>query len=301
MGRQHAAAIESEPSVTLSAVIDPSPTVGRFFAARGTEVRPELKSTDLSGVDAVVVAAPTRHHLPLLAEVLPTGLPVLCEKPCALDAGQFTVLRQLVAGASGRVAVGFWRRHSASFNAARAYVQADEIGMIRAMVALQLDAAPPELSFQSTDVTGGIGLDCGVHETDTALWLTGADGFAAFRTATPQSRLSWVPANDADTMAAQAELGSGAVMSSVLTRTAGGEDRIDWLIVGDRGSIRVEIGSRERVTLSRLDGTTTTDDFSGDPVHEALRSQLRSLWTVGAHTSAGVDDAWRAALPWLPT
>jgi predicted dehydrogenase len=72
----------ASPRCELAVVIEPDAERGRKVAeAAGTSWLPAL---DLTGVDAVVLAAPTEQHLGLAEQVLRAGLPLLIEKPvCA--------------------------------------------------------------------------------------------------------------------------------------------------------------------------------------------------------------------------
>ncbi len=90
MGERHARVVAASQQATLARIIDPAPAVAEVAARYGCEWVPEL---DLTGVDAVIVAAPNPVHEDIAAEVLRAGLPVLVEKPLAanLDAATRTV------------------------------------------------------------------------------------------------------------------------------------------------------------------------------------------------------------------
>ncbi|MER7165122.1 Gfo/Idh/MocA family oxidoreductase [Micromonospora sp. NPDC000207] len=80
MGALHARVIAQSPRARLALVVEPRESVGREVADRfGARWAPDL--SDLSEVDAVVVAAPTEHHLGLAEQVLSAGKPLLIEKP----------------------------------------------------------------------------------------------------------------------------------------------------------------------------------------------------------------------------
>lgn len=82
MGSLHARVISQSPHAVLARVIDSREEQGRALAERyGAAWSPELG--DLSGVDAVVVAASTEAHYDLALEVLSQGRAMLIEKPVA--------------------------------------------------------------------------------------------------------------------------------------------------------------------------------------------------------------------------
>lgn len=80
MGSLHARVIAQSERAELATVIEPRRSVGQQVAERyGAAWAPDL--ADLSGVDAVVIAAPTEIHHGLADQVLSADTPLLIEKP----------------------------------------------------------------------------------------------------------------------------------------------------------------------------------------------------------------------------
>lgn len=80
MGSHHGRVLAESQRCELAAVVDPAEHRGRSLAERfGAEWMPEIG--DFSGVDAVVVAAPTDHHRKIALDVLAEDLPLFVEKP----------------------------------------------------------------------------------------------------------------------------------------------------------------------------------------------------------------------------
>lgn len=93
MGGHHSRIIANSDRADLVLVVDPAETQGKAVADRfGAQWRPEVGA--LQGIDAVVVAAPTEYHTPIVAQALEAGVPVLVEKPVS---GDFTESEALVA------------------------------------------------------------------------------------------------------------------------------------------------------------------------------------------------------------
>ena len=130
-GVSHAVALsQSVPDAVVAAVSDPSeaargrakleyPDAAKFAAA-------EEMAND-GGVDAIVVAAPAHLNGVVAREVLPSGRPVLLEKPPAMSSQELQELIELADASGSRVMVAFNRR----FN-----------GLIRAAVDAVRDAGP---------------------------------------------------------------------------------------------------------------------------------------------------------------
>lgn len=92
MGTHHARVIAQSSSATLATVVDPRQEIGEAIAARFNSTwSPELPD-DLSGFDAIVVAAATDAHYELAVAALDAGVPVLVEKPLAASLEQTNAL-----------------------------------------------------------------------------------------------------------------------------------------------------------------------------------------------------------------
>ena len=53
----------------------------------GTPAYDDLAQLAAAGVDAVAISTPADTHLPLVLEAISLGLPVVCDKPFALESG----------------------------------------------------------------------------------------------------------------------------------------------------------------------------------------------------------------------
>ena len=82
IGQAHIAIARASPTVTLSAVVDPSPGAADTAARAGV---PWFRSLDellaQDRPDAVVLATPNPLHVPQALQCLEAGLAVLLEKP----------------------------------------------------------------------------------------------------------------------------------------------------------------------------------------------------------------------------
>jgi predicted dehydrogenase len=80
MGSHHARVISQSPEAKLVALVDPRKSLGKQVAEKfGVKWYQELP--ELSGIDAVVVAAATEAHYPLAKQVIYENKPLLIEKP----------------------------------------------------------------------------------------------------------------------------------------------------------------------------------------------------------------------------
>lgn len=234
MGRNHLDALERASGVTIAGVVEPAPERRAAVAADGHPVyeRPgDLLGGD--GVDAVVIAAPSDLHRPLVQAIAERGLPVLCEKPVGVHLADAVAASAAAAEHGTLLQVGYWRRFVPELRRLRERIAAGELGDIRQLSCLQWDAEPPAATFRAR--SGGIAVDMAVHEFDQARWLTGQE-------------LTWVAAapagepagRDPDAATVLAQLSGGAALTvSVGRRFPHGD--CCWLeVFGTDGYERLE-------------------------------------------------------------
>src|SRR5687768_1390417 len=93
MGSYHARVVSSSDRARLVRVVDRHQTYGENVADRyGATWHTSLD--DLSGIDAIIIAASTESHYHLAKEVLDSGIPLLVEKPVVND---FSRTEEIVA------------------------------------------------------------------------------------------------------------------------------------------------------------------------------------------------------------
>src|SRR5437667_170499 len=129
-----------------------------------------------SDVDAVFLVTPTALHPEQIIAGLQAGKHVFCEKPLALDISE---CRRVEAEAAKhpklKVMIGYGRRFDPSYSDAYAKVQSGLIGTPFLVRSQNLDMNDPSGFFlRFAPTSGGIFLDCSVHDIDFARWFLGA-------------------------------------------------------------------------------------------------------------------------------
>ena len=143
MGSFHAETLSQRlDGVRLHAVVDPAPgAAARLAEATGatcayTDAAEAFADTD---VDAVVIAAPARHHADLVVAAAAAGKHVFCEKPMAvdLDGADRAIAAARTAGVV--LQVGFNRRFAPDWRAARALLDEGRLGVVRLLRSVTRD------------------------------------------------------------------------------------------------------------------------------------------------------------------
>src|SRR6266581_4487305 len=179
LGRRHAQNLAQRvPSAELVAAC--SPVADELAWAKDTLGVRNLHTdyTALLGqadIDAVFLVTPTSLHPEHIVQALEAGKHVFCEKPLALDLGE---CRRVEAKASQHprltAMIGYGRRFDPSYSDAYDKVRAGLIGTPFLVRSQNLDMNDPSGFFvRFAPTSGGIFLDCTVHDIDLARWLLG--------------------------------------------------------------------------------------------------------------------------------
>jgi len=256
MGAFHARTLAKTSTLDVVAVADAAPGVAAGVAGDlgivGFESTAALLERD--DVEAWVVATPTPTHGGLTRSALEAGLHVLCEKPLSLDPVESDVLGAQAATLERVLQVGFWRRFAPPWVRAREVLDAGRIGRPLMIRLAQWDADPPPAEFCDPTISGGLAIDCGVHEYDLAEWLSGLAVERVTARNLPLVDEALGTAGDVDNLVAVLDLAGGAVAIVDLSRNARYGDDVRTEILGAEGAVFVDLLPTGRTRLAIGDG-----------------------------------------------
>jgi myo-inositol 2-dehydrogenase / D-chiro-inositol 1-dehydrogenase len=200
-----------------------------------------IESILASGPDAVVIAAATPAHAPLILASVEADIPVFCEKPIALGYDDTIEVVEAVESSGAVLQIGFQRRFDAGYAEARRLVESGALGTIYSLRLATHDPEPPPEEYISS--SGGIFRDLHIHDFDVLRWLTGREVAEVYATGAVLGFDFFADHGDVDTSAALIRMQDGAV--AVLT--GGRHDPLGY-------DVRAEIfGSRDSVAVG-VDG-----------------------------------------------
>jgi len=303
MGSFHVRQLATMPSIDVVAVADASqPSIDALRDVIGgavsfVDASAAFAQTD---VEACLIATPTPTHPALVRAALAAGLHVLCEKPLSLDPAESDALGTLARDAGKVLQVGFWRRFSPPWQRARDAIVDGRIGPPLMVRLSQWDADPPPLSFCDPAVSGGLAVDCGVHEFDLAEWLTGCAVERVRAWSLPPVDGGVSSTGDVDNLVAVLELAGGALATVDLSRNCRYGDDVRTEILGARGAILVDLlpSGRARIGdaigIKVLDGSLVDDATAAGVVNQAAAFAAAAR---GANVDApGAQASARATL-----
>jgi predicted dehydrogenase len=132
MGISHLAILNAHPKVRSVAVCESSGYV-RSVLEKYCGLRTYdsfAKLLDAAGLDAVVLATPSRMHARMVRDALDRGLHVFCEKPFCLDPRDSRELAELAKAKRLANQVGYHYRFVGAFNEAKRLIDAGSLGRV---------------------------------------------------------------------------------------------------------------------------------------------------------------------------
>ncbi|MCP4228500.1 MAG: Gfo/Idh/MocA family oxidoreductase [Actinomycetia bacterium] len=279
MGRFHANALAGCEAVNLLAVADGAEeALAATSADLGSVATYDslAQAAEHPGVEACLIATSTPTHPTLVRQALDHGLHVLCEKPVALDPSEGRELAAEATEAGLVLQVGHWRRFSPPWVAMRQAIIDGRIGRPLILRLAQWDADPPPPAFCDPRVSGGLAVDCGVHEYDLAEWLTGARIEEVVAHPLPLVDESLAEVGDVDNLVVVLRLDDGSIATVDLTRNARYGDDVRTEVLGSDGALFVDILPTGRARLATgegigvLPGSETDDATSAGVIAQAM-------------------------------
>jgi myo-inositol 2-dehydrogenase/D-chiro-inositol 1-dehydrogenase len=229
MGSNHARLIAAGvPEVRIVAIGDVDGGAAQRLAdeiGRVTAFADPFEAVVAPGVDAVLVAVSSAHHRAIVEAAAAAGRDILCEKPLALDLAGTDAMLAAVQRAGVRLQVGLMRRHDPDHVRAQARIVAGELGRPLLFTSRQYDTDTPPPGILDYGISGGIFVDMGIHEFDSARFLMDSEIVEVQATGSVQVFPEIKVSGDVDTAVVNLKFASGAIGSIELSRrVAFGED-----------------------------------------------------------------------------
>lgn len=241
----HAPAIWGAPGIKPVAVFDPRKEHVEAFASKHSieHAADTVEQFFAADLDAVLVSSPAPTHLMNVKACVEHGLPVLCEKPLAMNEADSLEMVELCEKAGVPLFCGFCYRFSQCALDIKRLIREGAIGQVRSLRFIYnwdchgkyCQSEKGEWSLDQRRVErmeeGGPLFDCGTHQIDLARWWLGAE-VVSF-----DARGAWVEVDDYEA-----------------------PDHV-WLHLDLKGDYAVK-GAHACVEMSYSYGHTTRDKFS---------------------------------------
>jgi myo-inositol 2-dehydrogenase/D-chiro-inositol 1-dehydrogenase len=305
LGRRHAENLAARvPGLSLVAAASPLPSELEWAREKlGVASYPDLASLlGHPGLDAVWLVTPTSLHAEQAIAVLEAGKHLFCEKPLSLDVEPCD---RVIAAARLRprqvAMVGFMRRFDPSYAEIRRAVAAGELGKVFRIHCESHDPVDPDAFFvKFAPTSGGIFLDCCIHDIDLARWILGwprALKASAYGTRVMYPGLA--SCGDVDSAAAAVEFEGGALATFFVSRTSHRGYEATMSVTGTDGALSCGRGIGELPLQAESAGTVSrkgqADFFSrfGDAFLREAKAFVAAI-QAGEPSPLSLEDAREA-------
>jgi myo-inositol 2-dehydrogenase/D-chiro-inositol 1-dehydrogenase len=197
-------------------------------------------------IDAVVLVTPTTLHADQTSAALRAGKHVFVEKPLSLDVATCEAVEAVAREYPDQVAmVGFVRRFDPSYARAKAAIDAGQLGrpfLVRSQTCDQNDPAGFFVRFAPS--SGGIFMDCSVHDIDLARWMLGnPKAVRAFASGTIALHPGLADCGDVDNGLAIVEFEGGQRAMFYASRTLPHGHETTTEVIGTTGTVQIGFGA----------------------------------------------------------
>ena len=208
----------------------------------------------IAAADAVIVAASTNMHAPLVSLCIDAGKPAFVEKPLAFDLESTVALVEKAEAAGAVIQVGFQRRFDPAYVEAKRLLDSGELGNLYMVRLIAHDHTPPPDAY--IPVSGGLFRDSSIHDFDALRWLTGSEIVEVYATGSVRNFPIFAEYDDVDTGACIFTCENGVIGSHAQTR----QNPLGY-------DVRMEVIGSKDVVCVGLDGRTPIRSLeAGAPV-----------------------------------
>jgi myo-inositol 2-dehydrogenase/D-chiro-inositol 1-dehydrogenase len=272
IGRMHAEnLVRAVPDAYVKAVASP-----RLDKAWAESLGIPVGATDVDVVlndkeiEAVVITAPSGHHVELIRRAAAAGKHIFCEKPVAFEAEAIEQADAAAKAAGVKLQVGFNRRFDPSLLRMWLAVKAGEVGDIHHLRVTNRDPKAPPVEFVKR--SGGLFFDFAIHDFDTMRFLSGSEIVELYAVGAVLVDPEIGRAGDVDTAVITVRLANGAlgVIDCSRQTNYGYDQRFE--VFGSKGSIAVDNTTPTTVVASSKGGVVA------DKPHETFVERYREAF-----------------------
>lgn len=209
------------------------------------------------GLDAVWLVTPTSLHADQTILALEAGKHVFCEKPLALEVADCERVIQVAKQHPDQLAmVGFMRRFDPAYAEAKRQLREGALGQLFHIHCESEDPIDPEGFFvKFAPTSGGIYLDCAIHDIDLVRWML--DGAKPVQIASAGTRIMYPglgACGDIDNGFGTVTFEGGAVATFHVSRTSHRGYEASMTLSGTRGALALGRAQTRLPMVTERDG-----------------------------------------------
>jgi len=258
IGKIHAGNVVKQPGIALRYVIDVDGAAAAALAAQhGAKVVTAEQALADKSVGAVVIGSSTDTHADLIVRAAEAGKAIFCEKPVDLEVARARTCEAAVKRAGVTCLIGFQRRYDPTFAAAKARLQAGEIGDPEMLVVTSRDPGAPPVDYLKR--SGGIFRDMLIHDFDIFRWILDDEAVSVYATGSVLTDPAVGVVGDVDSTAVTLRTKRGRLgVINTSRRAAYGYDQ-RFEVLGSKGMLQA--GNHRPTEVTASTGTSVSQDL----------------------------------------
>ncbi|HLE63053.1 MAG TPA: Gfo/Idh/MocA family oxidoreductase [Pyrinomonadaceae bacterium] len=265
---------------TLVAVSDVNETaLGSLAAELGISKR-YSRYQDLIAdeeVEGLVIVSPTSTHKEIALEAAKRQLPIFCEKPLSISLEEARAMLRTVEDTGVFFQMGFMRRFDKGYVAAKRKIEEGAIGTPVVFKSSSRDPYRPSLEYLDPAHSGGLLVDCGIHDLDLARWFMG-DIASVYTIGGTLAYPEMKTIGDIDNAVTSLNFTSGALGVIDLSRNGVYGYDIRTEILGTKGTLKIGYLRETPILVMTKDGIThDTVPYFTERFEQAYVTQLQDF------------------------
>ncbi len=228
-------------------------------------------------VEGVVIVSPTSTHREIVLEAAKHGKAIFCEKPLSISLEEAREMQRVVEQTGVFFQMGFMRRFDKGYVAAKRKIEEGGIGTPVVFKSSSRDPYRPSLEYLDPAHSGGLFIDCGIHDLDLARWYMGeiASVYSIGGTlAYPEMKET----GDIDNAITSLYFTSGALGTIDLSRNGVYGYDIRTEILGTEGTLKIGYLRETPIMVMTKDGIThDTVPYFTERFEQAYITQLQDF------------------------
>lgn len=253
------------------------------------------------GLDAVWLVTPTSLHAEQIEAGVRAGKHVFCEKPVSLSVADCDRVMALAATRPQQVVmIGFMRRFDAGYAALKQRIDSGALGQVYRVHAESHDPIDPHGFFvKFAPTSGGLFLDCCIHDIDLVRWLVGGTPMSVSANGVRAQYPDLAACKDVDTATATVTFDNGTLATFFVSRTSHRGYEATLSVTGTQAAARAGFGLQatpiidESASQQRVTGQADFFQRFGDAFLAEARAFVQAV-QAGGPSPLSLTDAREA-------
>lgn len=228
-------------------------------------------------VGGIVIVSPTSTHREIVEEAAKRGVPIFCEKPLSISLDEARAMQRVVEETRVFFQMGFMRRFDKGYLAAKQKIDDGAIGTPVVFKSSSRDPYRPSLEYLDPAHSGGLFIDCGIHDLDLARWYMG-DIASVYSIGGTLAYPEMKEIGDIDNAIASLYFTSGALGTIDLSRNGVYGYDIRTEILGTEGTVKIGYLRETPIMVMTKGGIThDTVPYFTERFEQAYITQLQDF------------------------